>query len=395
MISALDFDIRPGSGLGPFIIGSSLWAVLDQVRGLQHFFPQVDIKYDTDSPVTTPIIVHLRPHLDLLFSGYHQRLHTISVRRLRDPHPPLTLRYQHAGKDVVLSSPTESLKKIGVSRTFGPTYPGDDLKYPGVWFSFDDDGQSTSAATSTGFDARGKGAKSSQAEDRMHEVKKVVICQKEGEGEERDALGEVEECEAMYGDLSRAIVKIHDGVILHFHPPSANSPVHIVLGLTTAQDLVVDLGTPPRVHYKEDDRMKIHSQDAVEEDPEQDYFYNYFQYGMDILISGDTHNVKKIVLHTNVPGTPLFQRYKRCPWEIESPPEDDEDDAPPRKPFYERFETISHFLSPREQPPSMLLDRTDEEEGVMLPSSQTHLFGYNGVVLEVTDSGRVVAVMLF
>ena len=70
-------------------------------------------------------------------------------------------------------------------------------------------------------------------------------------------------------------------------------------------------------------------------------FYNYFRYGIDFLISGKTHVVEKIVLHTNIvsfaylaltslphtcqPGSPLFQRYKRCNWEIEGTPEDDED----------------------------------------------------------------------
>lgn len=69
-------------------------------------------------------------------------------------------------------------------------------------------------------------------------------------------------------------------------------------------------------------------------------FYNYFQHGLDFLISGSTHIVKKIVLHSNVvsdsfvritsnlvckAGSPLFQRYKRCNWEIEGKPEDDED----------------------------------------------------------------------
>lgn len=29
-------------------------------------------------------------------------------------------------------------------------------------------------------------------------------------------------------------------------------------------------------------------------------FYNYFQYGMDFLLSETTHVVKKIILHTNV-----------------------------------------------------------------------------------------------
>jgi len=63
--------------------------------------------------------------------------------------------------------------------------------------------------------------------------------------------------------------------------------------------------------------------------------------------------------------------------------------------FEDRFEIISHFLSPREPPPSMLLDRTDEEDGVTLPSSKTRLHGYDGIILEVTESSQVVSVTLF
>ena len=29
-------------------------------------------------------------------------------------------------------------------------------------------------------------------------------------------------------------------------------------------------------------------------------FYNYFQHGIDILLSGTTHTVKKIILHSNI-----------------------------------------------------------------------------------------------
>src|SRR3984957_8506769 len=118
-----------------FELGSSLWTVLDLLRGLQHIFPQVDIKYDPDASSTTPIILYLRPHLDLLFSGYHQRLHTICLRKLRDPNPPVTLRY----RDKILSSSEEVLVRLCVSRHFGPTYPGDDLRYPGVSFTFEED----------------------------------------------------------------------------------------------------------------------------------------------------------------------------------------------------------------------------------------------------------------
>ncbi|KZP32960.1 UPF0183-domain-containing protein [Athelia psychrophila] len=371
-----DLDIRPGSGIGIFDLGASLWNVLDTIRRLPHQYPQVDIKYDPDTSCTTPIILHLRPHIDLLFSGYHQRLHTIALRKLRDPSPPLTLRY----KDAILSSPEDVLVRLGVNRTFGPTYPGDDLRYPGVSFTFDEESLKGVAA---------------HPEDRTQEVKQIVVCQKSENGQERDALEEVSECLVMYGDVARAVVKVNEGVTFHLYP-SSTPPINIRLGYTTAQDLNVDFGPPLRVHYKEDDRMTIHSTSrASEESNEGDYFYNYFQHGVDFLISGSTHIVRKVILHTNVPGSPLFQLYKRCPWEIEGAPEDEEDDTPPRMRFEDRFEIISHFLSPREPPPSMLLDRTDEEDGVTLPSSKTRLHGYDGIILEVTESSQVVSVTLF
>jgi Uncharacterised protein family (UPF0183) len=151
-------------------------------------------------------------------------------------------------------------------------------------------------------------------------------------------------------------------VTLQFHP-SSTPPIHVRLGETTAQDLMVDLGPPLRTHYKEDERMTIHStSQASERGMESECrsiwfgtwyrlrhhhadFYNYFQHGLDFLISGPSHIVKKIVIHSNVvsipkfssgwfpmpskPGSPLFQRYKRCNWEIEGKPEDDEDGNQP------------------------------------------------------------------
>ena len=174
--------------------GSSLWTVLDLLRRSQHAFLQVDIKYDPDASSTTPVILHVRPHLDLLFSGYHQRLHTICLRKLRDPHPPVTLRY----KGNILSSTEEILRRVRISRTFGPTYPGEDLRYPGVWFSFEEDSLTDGL----------KGA-TAQPEDRMQEVKRVLVLQKGCDGQEMDALNEVTECDSMLGDISRAVVKVN------------------------------------------------------------------------------------------------------------------------------------------------------------------------------------------
>ena len=101
--------------------------------------------------------------------------------------------------------------------------------------------------------------------------------------------------------------------------------MHVRLGVTTAQDLLSDLGPPLRTFYKEDDRMAIHARGHTEdESPEPSCtssaflvlpymtqrrssdFYNYFQHGIDFLLSDHTHIVKKIILHSNVVCTFLL-----------------------------------------------------------------------------------------
>ena len=228
-------------------------------------------------------------------------------------------------KDHILSSPQEILRRSGVSKVFGPTYPGDELRYPGLWFSFDEDGL-------------GEGLKIPHAGDRMQEVRRIVISQIDPGGKIYDALDEVNECAAMAGELARAVVRVsliiriycyphrfqvHDGATLYFHPIATSKPLHIRIGETTAQDLTLDLGPPLRVHYKDDERMKIHAAvKTTEPDSETGCtaqllyllplshrpldFYNYFQYGMDFLMSEMTHVVKKIILHTNVVSLVLF-----------------------------------------------------------------------------------------
>jgi len=188
MISTLDAEIRPSHGLGMFELGMSLWTVLDMLPKLQHFFPQVDVKYDPDIAPTTPVVLHIRPHIDLLFSGKQQRLRTICVRKLRDPNPPVILRY----RDETLSSADKPLRRLDVSKVFGPTYPtaNQNLRYPGIVFSFDDETSSSAAVN----------------QDRMQEVKKVLVVQKDAD--DTDALAEVQPCPAMDGDISVAIVKV-------------------------------------------------------------------------------------------------------------------------------------------------------------------------------------------
>ena len=83
-----------------------------------------------------------------------------------------------------------------MSRLFGPTYAGDSLLYPGVAFTFEEDG--------IGDTLKGKTAES---DDRTREVKRVIITQN-AINQERDALDEVEECPALIGTIKQALVNV-------------------------------------------------------------------------------------------------------------------------------------------------------------------------------------------
>jgi len=120
----------------------------------------------------------------------------------------------------------------------------------------------------------------------------------------------------------------------------------------TTQDVLSCLGTPDQVYYKKHDKLRIFSKNRHQSrsggggartrssgissshqgginSPQTsssgpsstsettsstsiDYFYNYFGLGIDILFRGDTHQVRKIVLHTNFCGSKDFNVYSRC-----------------------------------------------------------------------------------
>ena len=151
-------------------------------------------------------MLHINPHLDLLFTGQHQRLRTIALRRLTEPSPPVTLTY----KDVVLlaGSDSETIRRSDISKHFGPTYPGESLHYPGVSFLFDDDGLGGIAGHNNDMVVGAIRVGSPGREDRQREVKRIVVSQIGGDGTEADVLDEVTECESMVGDIRQAIVKV-------------------------------------------------------------------------------------------------------------------------------------------------------------------------------------------
>ena len=94
-------------------------------------------------------------------------------------------------------------------------------------------------------------------------------------------------------EVPRFEVWPHEGVQLI--KPNSDEPSWILLG-SGIQDVLSVLGTP---------------------DITGDEFLNFFDYGIDVKLDKDNAClVKKIIIHTNIPGCPNFGRFKRAGFEI-------------------------------------------------------------------------------
>ncbi|WVQ99464.1 hypothetical protein IAU59_006599 [Kwoniella sp. CBS 9459] len=283
------YEVVPGDRVGPFQLGDNLWHVLEIIRTHKTEYPKVEVSWDEDAPHKSAVTIHL-PHLVLYFppSPLYQTLTLISIPSLRShvssssssSGPPtsssnITLTYETQ----VLYAPNQSLTRAKVGRLMGPTFvssAGDKLDFPGITFDL------IPGITGSG----GLGP-------REDFVEKITIGQKPDE--------------ELLPKLTSCVLQPNLGVTLAL---DAEQVIEVVIGQTTAQDLSLDLGPPLRKFWKEDDRLEKmwggHSEPGG-------CFWNYFQYGMDFLISPQGV-VSKILCHSNIPGTPLFQRYARAPW---------------------------------------------------------------------------------
>ncbi|OXG40592.1 hypothetical protein C360_00364 [Cryptococcus neoformans Bt15] len=264
------YQISPGKAVGIFHLGDTLWHVLDLLRTRKNEYPKFSLSWDPQHPHKSAVVIHLPP-LTLYFPHPSQTLTLISFPSLASSNVTLTFETQ------LLYALEHPLTRAKVGRIFGPTFAdeGRGLVFPGIKFEMS---------------SEGKGG-------REDLVRRLDVNGKEGE---RLSLP---------GQLISCNVQPNKGVVLSI---AEEEPLEIILGQTTAQDLLLDLGHPLRKFWKEDDRLEKMWGGTSE----PGYcFWNYFQYGLDFLISPQ-FKVHKILCYSNIPGTPLFQRYARCPWTV-------------------------------------------------------------------------------
>ncbi|XP_069496147.1 phagosome assembly factor 1 isoform X2 [Ambystoma mexicanum] len=181
----------------------------------------------------------------------------------------------------------------------------------------------------------------------------------------------------------------------------------------SCQDVLSTLGSPHKVFYKSEDKMKIHSPSPHKQVPSKcnDYFFNYFTLGVDILFDANTHKVKKFVLHTNYPGHYNFNIYHRCDFKIPitikrgtschnpnihsmgDPTTESVDTQTETCTTYSKWDSIQDLLGhPMEKP--VVLHRSSSPNNTN-PFGSTFCFGLQRMIFEVMQNNHIASVTLY
>uniref|UniRef100_A0A9J8AUX8 Phagosome assembly factor 1 n=1 Tax=Cyprinus carpio carpio TaxID=630221 RepID=A0A9J8AUX8_CYPCA len=166
----------------------------------------------------------------------------------------------------------------------------------------------------------------------------------------------------------------------------------------SCQDVLSALGSPHKVFYKSEDKMKIHSPSPHKQVPSKcnDYFFNYYILGVDILFDSTTHLVKKFVLHTNYPGHYNFNIYHRCDFKIPLIIKKDRADAQSEDCIlttYSKWDQIQELLGhPMEKP--VVLHRSSSANNTN-PFGSTFCFGLQRMIFEVMQNNHIASVTLY
>ncbi|KAJ3672449.1 hypothetical protein LUZ60_007170 [Juncus effusus] len=308
-MGAITLDLRPGQGIGPFSLGMPISEAFAQIEHQPNIYDVVHVKYLDEEPLKLDIVISFPDH------GFHLRFDPLSQRlRLIEIYDVKRLQMRYATS--LIGGPSTLATFVAVYALFGPTFPGiyDNergiytLFYPGLSFAFPIPGQYTKFFNN--------GEVLAELPLEFPDGTTPVTCRVsvyDGSSDSKVGVGSLMDKAAvpalpagsLYMEEVRA--KLGEGLLFTVggqHIPFGSSP----------QDVWTELGRPCGIHQKQVDQMVIHS--ASDPKPKTtlcgDYFYNYFSRGLDILFDGQTHKIKKFVLHTNIPGHSDFNSYMKC-----------------------------------------------------------------------------------
>jgi len=302
----MDLCSRSWERVGPFKLGMSLFEVLNVLRTnppVENALKRTAVLLSRACPMDRPIIVDVKSlGIKLRFEPHYQTLLAIDVYDVNVV--ALSFQGHVVGGNDRVGPDAGSLKNM--YEILGVTHSGFRreelprdafcLQYPGLLVAF-------RVATTEVF----TGIPLTTSDGKSPRLLRVVV-------HEFDFVRNVSKHLVRTSRTVEVSVSEDRGVELCVKNRSSAT---LVIGTSTCQDVLSFLGAPSKLHLKPKEPIgtKARRQNhRAEEADHEDYFFNYFDLGIDILLSGDTHVVRKVILRTNLPAHPFFGQYDKCPF---------------------------------------------------------------------------------
>ncbi|KAF3854463.1 hypothetical protein F7725_022518 [Dissostichus mawsoni] len=384
----LDLEVVPERSLGneqwEFALGMPLAQAISILQKHCRIIKNVQVLYSEQTPLSHDLILNLtQDGIKLLFDATNQRLKVIEVYDLSK------VKLKYCGVHFNSQAIAPTIEQI--DQSFGATHPGVynaaeqlfHLNFRGLSFSFQLD---------------------SWNEAPKYEVRIYLLVSQAPAMPLACFLGNIfAECVDVLRDRAGAL-----GLKLRLLTAGcgpggmADSKVRsierrIYFG-DSCQDVLGALGSPHKVFFKSEDKMKIHSPSPHKQVPSKcnDYFFNYFTLGVDILFDSTTHLVKKFVLHTNFPGHYNFNIYHRCDFKIPLVIKKEGADSQTEDCIlttYNKWDQIQELLGhPMEKP--VVLHRSSSANNTN-PFGSTFCFGLQRMIFEVMQNNHIASVTLY
>eukprot|EP01155_Anaeramoeba_flamelloides_P052534 Anaeramoba_flamelloidesc42786_g2_i2.p1 GENE.c42786_g2_i2~~c42786_g2_i2.p1 ORF type:complete len:480 (-),score=84.33 c42786_g2_i2:25-1464(-) len=353
----MKFFINPGKSLGPFKLGRTLSTILSLAQKYYSIVGNCELIYDQQDPLLRPMVLWFRKlGVKLHFCSKFQRLIVIEFN-----FDFVTYHFEKS----ILAKNGRSPRLDHILRIIGPSYPGnfnDQYKYylhhyQGLTFSFP-----------IAKHLRKKVDPKKDISDLFPDKAQLVAkCGFVYHGESFHQIDILPfNFETYYGE--EVFVVPQKGLFFQKRDK-------YILFQHSIQDILLVLGKPERVYLKTTNgQKKMLNHNEIEKEAKDtkikvtnnkndknkkktlptktktktetgvgntttneieinfndnslrnlpkvgkftDYIWNYFQYGLDIIINGKTHQIKKFVLHTNFPNSIDFNIYQRCNYRIQ------------------------------------------------------------------------------
>ncbi|KAL8773706.1 MAG: hypothetical protein Q9209_001474 [Squamulea sp. 1 TL-2023] len=352
MSKYLSLQIHPGRSLGFLILGASLHDVLTRLKAQPHLYPTIDVAYSPTQPLVAPVILNLPANgFRLRFDGREQRLRLIEVLdfgKTQLSYKNIDLLKLSEERSIAAGQTSQHgpLFRHVYNRLMGPTFPGEYLapdepsdhqaglyvlSYPGIAFTFPL--QHSAWSPKADFVSLLSSTAAAPAKSlaifngpSWHEARHDLFTRPCPNP--RSLALSMKGKEFQPDEIE--LVNIFGGGVVDLARRSS-SPFRIVLGETTPQDLVAELGPPDAIYRKNDHRLSIHKtrrreqrtshgsygaspaqsenfldadhssahtttddsdeeEDTDQRDDDQSHstakcFYNYFHHGFDVFIS--------------------------------------------------------------------------------------------------------------